>query len=86
MNILSMLPFIWFGLGGCGLFLSGVAAKKNPNSEVGQRVIRILAHSKSLADRRVRSIVLMLLIFVLGPLMLLLALIIYTGYGQENDL
>ncbi len=84
MNPLATGLLIWIGLGGLGLLLTTFAAKKNPGSVVGQRLNGMFTRNNSYAERRARNNALVVLTCLLGPLMFVLALIIYTGYGQEN--
>lgn len=84
MNPLTIGLLIWIGLGGLGLLLTMFAAKKNPNSAVGQRLNGLFTRNNSYVERRARNNALAVLACLLGPLMFVLVLIIYTGYGQEN--
>ncbi|GIK66758.1 MAG: hypothetical protein BroJett018_45520 [Chloroflexota bacterium] len=84
MNPLATGLLIWIGLGGLGLLLTTFAAKKNPSSVVGQRLNGMFTRNNSYAERRARNNALVVLTCLLGPLMFALALIIYTGYGQDD--
>lgn len=84
MNSLTIGLLIWIGLGGLGLLFAAFAAKENPSSAVGQRLNAMFTRNSSYAERRARNNALAVLACLLGPLMFVLALIIYTGFGQEN--
>lgn len=84
MNPLTIGLLIWIGLGGLGLLFTPFAAKKNPDSAVGQRLNGLFTRNSSYVERRARNNALVVLTCLLGPLMFVLALIIYTGYGQDD--
>ncbi|MCQ3932627.1 MAG: hypothetical protein DPW16_19430 [Chloroflexi bacterium] len=84
MNPLTIGLLIWIGLGGLGLLFTTFAAKKNPSSGVGQRLNGLFTRNNSYVERRARNNTRVVLTCLLGPLMFALALIIYTGYGQDD--